>query len=434
MQKLLYILLYIALLPLQVYGQEGVVVDAGTGETLPYATLYVSPSCGTMSNADGGFVLDCSPDDEVRISYIGYKTLRMKASELPSTIRMQPLSTTLKEVTVSTADNILCRLVNKLHKEARRKQKAKGQYFFRLITQYPGTDELAEAFISARSCVQMRDIFFHSGRRGLLQYEDMEGPDLKGLGRTNLHYFLRLAPVLVNMDVWGNSYVPADFVLDRRHKVYDVSCTSFTEDDGTEICQIVFTHKPNVKQNVVLDGTLYVDRKKCRLLRFDGELHNLNMRVYDQAHERSSSTPVVYTMHVDYSYDHGFCEIANMSGVMMKDDVKVHHLLFNLGDRKMKFSNSLRVGNNMLQTIDKVGCDSTLWSTTDIVKRTKAEERIAFGVETTSAKPDPEPDEKPDTILQSAMRQLLEGSMPLRRSSNPTRIPKRMNDIKVIWR
>lgn len=412
------------LLPVLTYGQEGVIVDAESKEALPYVSLYVSPTCGTVSNNDGEFSLKCEPEDEVRITCIGYRTQRYKASALPTTIKMHPISKTLKEVTVNTADNLIPRLVTKMQKEAKKKRKETGQYFFRLTTQYPGTDELAEAFLTAKSCVQMRDITFHSGRRGQLKDKDVKHTDLTGLGQTNLHLFLRLAPVLVNFDVWNGTYVPADIVLDRVRNLYFVSSTTLTEDDGTEICKIDFTHNPKVKSNIILDGTMYVDRKKCQLLRFDGILHNLGLRTYNQTRQQYNYTIVEYTMHVDYRHDHGFTEIASMSGSLIKDSVKVRHLLFNLGDKKMQFSKSMRVGNNMLECIDKLGCDSTLWYTSDIVKRTKAEERIAFGMETEEYIPQQQRQEKKDTILESAMRKLMEGTMPLTRPSAPKRSKK----------
>lgn len=435
MRNALYILYILALLPILAYGQEGVIMDAETKEPLPFATLYVSPSCGTISNSEGEFCITCEPDDMVRISSIGYKTMWFRASELPASIGMQPISKTLKELTVTSADNLMYDLVVKMQKQAKRKRKATGQYFFRLITQYPGTDELAEAFLSAKSCVQMRDITFHSGRRGELKYQDMQGPDLKGLGTTNLHYILRLAPVLVNYDIWGNTFVPADIILKRIRDIYSVYCTSFTDDEGREIYKIVCRHNPNIKSQSILDGTLYVDRKKCQLLRFDGKLHNLALVFFDQARNKYFSFSVDYTMHVDYRHDHGFTEIASMSGHMTNEDVKLHHILFNLGEKRMKFDKAIQVGNNMLETIDRVGCDSILWKKMDIVKRTKTEERVAFGMETAPTKPIKSDEEKRDSILNSAMHNLLEGKMPLRRAvkTNVAPLPKKLGEYKITF-
>lgn len=382
--------LFIILLGLSgvVFAQEtqdtltAVVRDAETGEPVPYASIYVSPSCGTMSNYDGEFCIVCLPSDVVRISSIGYKQVSFTASELPSVVQMSPISTTMRELTVMGVDDVLYRLVRKMQKEAKKHKKAEGRYFFRLITQYPGTDELAEAFLSAKSSVQIRDLTFHSGNRGRLKAKTnvFENPDLKGLGRTNLHVFLRLAPVLVNFDFWDLAIVPADLVLLRRGKLYyDASCLAYTEDDGTEMRKIRLVGKTDVVSSPILEGTMYVDYKKCQLLRFEGQMRNLYLRTYDNARRRTSIDTVKYEMHIDYRHDHGFPEIANMSGTIVKDSVKLRYLMYGLGDKEITFQKSKRVGDNMLATIDEVGFDSTLWQMTDIVKRTKAEERVAFG-------------------------------------------------------
>ena len=192
-----------------------VVKDAATGEPIPYVMVYVSQSCGTITNYDGEFCLQCLPTDVLRISCMGYQRVYCKAAELSEAILTKPIASTLREVTVMATDDILLRLVRKMQKEAKKNKKAEGHYFFRLTTQYPGTNELAEAFLSAKSCVQIRDITFHSGNRGLLSDGILENKDLKGLGRTNMHLFLRLAPVLVNFDVWDVAFVPADIFLKR---------------------------------------------------------------------------------------------------------------------------------------------------------------------------------------------------------------------------
>lgn len=415
-----------------------VVKDAATGEPIPYAMVYVSQSCGTIANYDGEFCLSCLSSDVLRISCMGYQRVSFRASELPDTILMKPIASTLREVTVMATDDILFRLVRKMQKEARKHKKAVGRYFFRLTTQYPGTDELAEAFLSAKSCVQIRDITFHSGNRGLLSEGSIENRDLKGLGRTNMHLFLRLAPVLVNFDVWDVAFVPADIVL-RRGRIYDVSCSAFKEEDGTEICKITVTGDSNIVSRPLLEGSLYVDRKMCRLLHFDGQMRGLYLKAYDQARRRITSDVVQYTMHVDYRHDHGFTEIANMSGTIVRDKVMVRYLLFNLGDKEIPFKKSVRVENNMLQAIDKVGFDSVLWDMTGIVKRTRQEERVAFGDSTFfpsvrlgrnpmpgKSRYDVTPsaqEREANTYLREAMRQLKGDAMQLHRGLPQQSVP-----------
>lgn len=400
-----------------------VVMDGETGEPIPYVGVYVSSTCGTISNYDGEFCLQCLPADVLRISCIGYRKVGYKASELPDTILLKPVANTLREITVMATDDILYRLVHKMQKEGRKYKKAEGHYFYRLSTKYPGTNELAEAFLTAKSCVQMRDLHFHSANRGLLTEGKIDKPDLKGLGRTDLHAFLRLAPILVYEDVWDFAIVPSDIVLSRRGKLLDVSCTAFTDDDGTEICKINVTRKPSSSSTyTILEGTLYVDRKKCQLLRFDGEVQGLYIRFYDHARRRATIDLMPCNIHVDYRHDHGFTEIANMSGTIVKDDVMLRYILFNLGDKEMTFKKSVYVAGNMVQAIDRVGYDSTLWAMTGIVKRTQAEERVAFQDSTfympNKTKYNASPSEQElnaNQYLNDAIRQLKAGTMQLHR-------------------
>ena len=402
-----------------------VVLDAETGEPLPYVSVYVSSTCGTISNYDGEFCLQCLPSDVLRISCIGYEKVSCKASELTATIHMKPLSNLLREVTVMATDDILYRLVKKMQKEARNNKKAEGHYFFRLTTQYPGTDELAEVFLTAQSCIQLRNIIFHSGNRGILSEGKIDNPDLKGLGRTNLHMFLRLAPILLYYNEWDFAVVPADIVLSRKGKLYDVSCSAFTEDDGTEICKIHVTGKPDNTAYTLLEGTLYVDRQKCELLRFDGEMQGLYLRFYDHAYKRATANLVQCTLHVDYRHDHGFTEIANMSGTLVKDNIMLRYILFNLGEKEMTFKKNVRAGDNMMKAIDEAGFDSTLWDMTGIVKRTQAEERIAFQDSTffsSSKERSVSPSEQEisaNKYLNNAIRQLKAGTMQLHRGLPP---------------
>ena len=428
-RKLCALLLSVVVCPLSVFAQEltdtltAVVRDADTGEPIPYVSVYVSPSVGTISNYDGEFCLECLPQDVLHISSIGYKKVSIKASELPATVLMSPVSKTLREITVVGSDDIMSRLVRKMQKEAKKYKKAEGNYFFRLSTQYPGTEELAEAFLSAKSCVQMRDLTFHSGNRGLLSEKGiLATPDLKGLGSTNLHVFLRLAPILVNFDFWDFAIVPGDIVLSRKGKLYDVSSVASFEDDGTEIRKISVTGKPGSSSYTILEGTLYVDSKNCRLLRFDGQMKGLYLRLYDNARRRTSADTVYYTMHMDYRHDHGFTEIANMSGTIVKDNVKLRYILFNLGEKEMTFKKAYRVGDNMVRAIDNVGYDSTLWAMTGIVKRTEAEERIAFGDSSfhlpNKSKYNVAPslrEADANKYLREAIRQLKTGTMQLHR-------------------
>ena len=209
-----------------------------------------------------------------------------------------------------------------------------------------------------------------------------------------------------------------------------MSCTQLTDEDGTEINKIRFTANPSIISHPILDGTLYVERKHCRLLRFDGQMHGLQIVLYDQAREKHFFADIDYSMHVDYRHDHGFTEIANMSGIITMDSVKIRQLLYNLGDKKLKFVNSVRVGDNMIRAIDLAGFDSTLWVANNIVKRTQDEERVAFKDanfwSANKSKYDIAPTEqerRTNTYLKDAIQQLMSNTMQLQRM--PTNVNRR---------
>ena len=67
---------------------QGRVVDAKTGETLPYVSIYVGEGKGTLSNDDGEFKLTADANDMLKFSCIGYEKVTYKANELPSVIKL----------------------------------------------------------------------------------------------------------------------------------------------------------------------------------------------------------------------------------------------------------------------------------------------------------------------------------------------------------
>ena len=64
-------------------GIEGKVIFAGTEEPARGASVIIAgTTAGTVTNADGMFRLNVEGDPEIVISFVGYQTLRMRASEI----------------------------------------------------------------------------------------------------------------------------------------------------------------------------------------------------------------------------------------------------------------------------------------------------------------------------------------------------------------
>ena len=101
------------------------VADSETGEALPYVTVFVSPGKGTLSNEEGDFRISVEDEETIRLSCIGYKTLRFDPHNVPSVIRMSPLVRELHELTVLSApvQLALSKAIKLLGKEAKSYEK-----------------------------------------------------------------------------------------------------------------------------------------------------------------------------------------------------------------------------------------------------------------------------------------------------------------------
>lgn len=77
------------------------IVDEVSRKPLSYATVYVAPHQGTISNQEGEFSIAASPEDKVRISYVGYESQMVKASEMPAVVLLKPMAVRLNEITVT---------------------------------------------------------------------------------------------------------------------------------------------------------------------------------------------------------------------------------------------------------------------------------------------------------------------------------------------
>ncbi|MBO7660051.1 MAG: carboxypeptidase-like regulatory domain-containing protein, partial [Bacteroidaceae bacterium] len=98
---------------------QAVVIDKNTRERIPHAHVYVDADNGTMTNLDGQFVINARPIDQLRISFIGYETLVVSASELTlasdsimPVLALSPAHNMLSEVVVEPVDQIIRRIIS----------------------------------------------------------------------------------------------------------------------------------------------------------------------------------------------------------------------------------------------------------------------------------------------------------------------------------
>ena len=87
----------------QVAGKvRGRIVDATTGEPIIGASIHIKGNkrVGTVSDTQGGYTLSAAPGVTLVISYIGYETLEVRATEKEQVIQLKENSKTLSELVV----------------------------------------------------------------------------------------------------------------------------------------------------------------------------------------------------------------------------------------------------------------------------------------------------------------------------------------------
>ena len=97
MKRAIIILLALCQPALCVWAQEfalqGRVVDAETGEPLPYVNIRASEGKATLTNVEGEFKFQVEAEEIVTFSFVGYRKLSQKAEQASGTIRLKPYTT-----------------------------------------------------------------------------------------------------------------------------------------------------------------------------------------------------------------------------------------------------------------------------------------------------------------------------------------------------
>ena len=140
------------------------VVDAATNEPLPFAQVYVGEGRGAVTNYQGTFSVNASPDETFKISYIGYTSAYIMAADLPQTVRLKATEHQLREVTVTPIQPLLVRASKKLYAEYKKHRTASSTFFLRIRNDFFSDSatwaghkaQMTEAFIQGQSAVNLR--------------------------------------------------------------------------------------------------------------------------------------------------------------------------------------------------------------------------------------------------------------------------------------
>ena len=339
--RILLLFAFSFFLPLFAFCEEltlhGRVVDAETGEPLPYVNIRVGNGIGTLTNIEGSFKLLTEEKDVLSFSFVGYERLSLKADQMPDVIRLKPYTVKMKEVTVLPLDkeDILKRVIENLRSDYKTGSKWTRKYFFRALMEQDSVSYIAEVFMEAFSVMNVRSAQIISGLQG---YDKESGKKPMSIHGSNIHQLIEVAPRTSNSSFWKPLIKPFSH-YETLKGFYKVKMQTLYDAEGQALLRFDFTWRKNLlpmdynRRNIT--GTAYVDAETCRLLRIAIQGSN--------------------------------------------DFMSYRVLLFAIEENKQEGTVIKASKENIVTALQEAGYDASLWDEYDIIKRTKEEEAAAFG-------------------------------------------------------
>ncbi|CAL2095542.1 TonB-dependent receptor [Tenacibaculum sp. 190524A02b] len=90
--------------PLPAKEVTGTVIDNQTNKPFPAGLVNVYNTVtgkGTTAQADGSFTLSASPNDTIKISFVGYGTATLTGNQLPAKVTLKQQAEVLPEVVIT---------------------------------------------------------------------------------------------------------------------------------------------------------------------------------------------------------------------------------------------------------------------------------------------------------------------------------------------
>lgn len=374
----LSIIFILMLLPLNIVAQRGYsckVIDAKTKEALAYAKVYASPDNVTMTNYDGEFYLEVQPDDSVKITYIGYESIRIKAKDLPKTIAMNPVSTEMGEVTVKSIYGILIDASKRCEKLFNKYKHRRSLYFSRQhIDRRDSIEMLMEAYISAQNAFNLRHLIFLTGKQAGDTYRHMTTMEI-----------IQAGPMTHQVFTWSNLHLitplPSNPTIKYYKKNYIIGYRLLKNQQGKRIYHIIFGNRNPPKDppivsgdKPVMTGNLYLDAETLLPLMFHGRIEDV---LITQGKLNPSYCNVF--LHVDFNHNDGYPEVEDVTIIYDLGKTTTHHTMFKVSNEIPKHDHEwplTKKQRNIVALIDSVGYSPKFWEQNEVYKRTAEEELL----------------------------------------------------------
>ena len=378
MHRLLHIL-FLTLFALPIHAQQvfqARVVDAETGEAMPFVNVYRTADRGCVTNMEGDFTIVAKEEDTLRFSFVGYQTCKWKAGEMPDVVKMRPTSLAVTGVTVLSDDAILKRVHQVLVQDFKKHSKETRLFLNRITIRSGGCEEMVEDFLTAQSAVNVRNMRVVSGQYWTRM---MTGePEMSQLQHTNLHNLMTVGP-MIRHTLLTESVIqpfPETFSTSFLNYYYASSCQTLQADGGSLMYVVDLKPKVETWKNV-LYGKLYIDANTFRLLRFDGAVRGMKVNVSRHGEKEDHVQPATIRIQVHYTHKRGFTEVETASAQIQTDGLAASMVLADAEDIAIPTGKGASVKENLLKAILEAGTNPLLQQETGFMQRTALEQMIA---------------------------------------------------------
>ena len=378
MHRLLHIL-FLMLIALPIQAQQTFharIVDAETGEAMPFVNVYQTSGRGCVSNAQGDFTIVADAKDSLRFSFVGYQTCKWRAGEMPQVVKMQPSALSVAGVTVLSDEAILTRTYKILKNDFKSHAKERRTYLNRITIRSGGCEEMVEDFLTARSAVNVRNMSVLSGQywTRMLTGEQV----MSQMQYTNLHNLMEGGPMMrkAPLEEFIIQPFPETFSSSFLKYYFATSCQTLQADGGSLMYVVNMTPKVDTWKNV-LYGNLYIDAKTFRLLRFDGALRGMRVLVSRHGGIEDQVQDATIRIQVHYTHQRGFTEVDKASAQIQARGLVASMVLAGAEDVAAPSEKGVLVKENLLKAILAAGTNPDLQQNAQFLQRTEEERQIA---------------------------------------------------------
>ncbi|GAB3299841.1 peptidase associated/transthyretin-like domain-containing protein [Hymenobacter tenuis] len=353
-------------------GIAGKVVDAKTGQAVPYASVGVLGTAkGTTGNAEGEFVLSAGPQSRLVVSELSHRpdTVQVTGSQ-PLLIRLQPAAVELPDVQPGA---YTAELLKKAYRHLQHANRPRyGQAFYRQTTQLNNDP------------TEVQEMVWHTKASGIGIEETApyQGRYAKKKAVLNFKDFSAFTKSVVITSLAADSTTSTLLLSLNPNAANTLRLLGIRQDGDRELAEIGFADKAKPEQKY---GSFLIDVATYQILRFrvTGQFINASASrsAYEFAHQ-STSAEWVFHPADNGSTVLSYIKVDYQSTLQQprKPAVDVHVSAFTVfyDDQAAPAPGityrPYKPRASDLQTIKELAYDPVFWQNNSAVKRTPLEE------------------------------------------------------------